>query len=360
MKMDGLLSVFCGAGGLDLGFEQAGYNVSLAFDIRPDAVLSYNANRPILRQSAHCADIRELTLQKLDGLAGGKFEPIGIVGGPPCQSFSRANKSPIENDPRHELPFVYSRLIDELNKRKKLHFFVLENVVGLREVPHNDHFASLKVRFNEIGFNVFELVLDARDYGVPQKRERLILVGLNKTIYPNAVWSRPSNLNFPPDTLTVRHAFKGLPEPIAFKRGISAAEIPFHPNHWCMAPKSIKFSTPGALVEGRRGNRSFKTLSWDQPSITVAYGHREVHIHPNCTRRLSVFEAMRLQGFPDAYELKGSLTSQITQISEAVPPPMAKAVAASIERLLKMHTPSNDVNAAIKQSLHKGLPSRTL
>ena len=72
------------------------------------------------------------------------------------------------------------------------------------------------------------------------------------------------------------------------------------------------------------------TLQWDAPSLTVAYGHREVHIHPGCHRRLSVFEAMRLQGFPDDYELVGTLSAQITQVSEAVPPPLAEAVARAV------------------------------
>ena len=115
-----------------------------------------------------------------------------------------------------------------------------------------------------------------------------------------------------------------------------------------MAPKSKKFFTPGALVEGQRGNRSFKTLSWDKPSVTVAYGNREVHIHPDCKRRLSVFEAMRLQGFPDTYELKGSLSSQITQVSEAVPPPMAKAIGLSLKNLIHSEVAGRNRKAPAK------------
>jgi len=330
-----LLSVFCGAGGLDLGFEQAGFDVRLAFDIRPDAIVSHNANRPGKAESAHCRDVRQLTLERLDELAGSIFKPIGIIGGPPCQSFSQANRSPIEDDPRHQLPFVYAELINSLNKRSPLHFFVLENVVNLREEPHVELFEKLKSTLDSIGFHVQEEILNSSDYGVPQKRERLVLVGLNKKLYRKNSWSAPVKLSLPADHLTVRHAFRGLPEPTQFRRKLASSEIEFHPNHWCMAPKSKKFSTPGALIEGQRGNRSFKTLSWDQPSVTVAYGNREVHIHPNCKRRLSVLEAMRLQGFPDEYELKGSLSSQITQVSEAVPPPMAKAVALSLKKVME-------------------------
>ena len=99
-----------------------------------------------------------------------------------------------------------------------------------------------------------------------------------------------------------------------------------------MNPKSPRFFN-GSLSEGYVSGRSFKTLAWNAPSITAAYGHREVHVHPNGRRRLSVFEAMKLQGFPDAYVLDGTLSAQIDQVSEAVPPPLAEAVAKSIMSL---------------------------
>lgn len=96
----------------------------------------------------------------------------------------------------------------------------------------------------------------------------------------------------------------------------------------------MKFSKAGALVPGNGNGRSFKTLHWDRPSLTVAYGHREVHIHPGCHRRLSVFEAMRLQGFPDSYELLGNMSEQYSQVSEAVPPKLAQVVAQSVSEAI--------------------------
>jgi DNA (cytosine-5)-methyltransferase 1 len=333
-SLDSLLSVFCGAGGLDLGFEQAGFDVAMAFDIREDAITSYNANRPE-SPGGRYMNVRDLSLARLDALAGGEFAPIGIIGGPPCQSFSRANRSQSENDPRHELPFVYADLIRALNTRNPLHFFVLENVLGLKQEPHVELYEKLKLELTSAGFRVYDEVIDARSFGVPQKRERIILVGINSQLYDENSWLSPQKQDVPTHELTVAHAFRGLPEPIFYRRGLAEADIPFHPNHWCMSPKSPKFTTPGALVEGRRRNRSFKTLSWAEPSVTVAYGNREVHIHPTCKRRLSVFEAMRLQGFPDKYCLKGSLSSQITQVSEAVPPPVAKAVAESLALMIQ-------------------------
>jgi len=96
-----------------------------------------------------------------------------------------------------------------------------------------------------------------------------------------------------------------------------------------MNPRSRKFKTG----EGFNG-RSFKKLVWDKPSWTVAYGNREVHVHPTGVRRLSVYEAMILQGFPKTYELRGTLSDQITQISDAVPPPMAAAIAKEIKNTI--------------------------
>jgi DNA (cytosine-5)-methyltransferase 1 len=104
-----------------------------------------------------------------------------------------------------------------------------------------------------------------------------------------------------------------------------------------MVPKSKNFTTPGALVQGTARGRSFRTLDWKQPSPTIAYGNREVHVHPSGRRRLSVYEALLLQGFPREYELRGSLSAQITQVSEAVPPPLAEAIAASIKANLERY-----------------------
>lgn len=100
-----------------------------------------------------------------------------------------------------------------------------------------------------------------------------------------------------------------------------------------MTPKSSRFRN-GQLVEGQVNGRAFRVLSWDRPSWTVAYGHREVHIHPHGHRRLSVYEAMLLQGFPKDYRLFGTLSDQIRLVSDAVPPPLASALAESIRAVL--------------------------
>jgi DNA (cytosine-5)-methyltransferase 1 len=327
-----LLSLFCGAGGLDLGFERANFEIGLAFDKKADSVHSYNHNRP-RPPKAYCADVGSIDLGMLDQLFGGTFKPEGLVGGPPCQSFSQANRSITDDDPRHRLPLVYASLLKRLNDRSPVKFFVMENVKGLRSGLHSHRLALFKKALGEAGFTVSEQLLNAADYGTPQNRERLFLVGLNSRLFGEAAWSAPPKA--PPEDRAppVRSVLEGLPEPEHFSRTAKPNASRHHPNHWCMAPKSPRFSN-GSLAPGDSSHRSFKTLSWDRPSITVAYGHREVHVHPGCHRRLSVHEAMLLQGFPPKYELIGSLSSQIDQVGEAVPPPMAEAVARSVSRLI--------------------------
>ena len=127
----------------------------------------------------------------------------------------------------------------------------------------------------------------------------------------------------------MRDAIAGLPEPVFFARGMTAKDIPFHPNHWTMMPRSPKLTTQ-VPTDGR----SFRRLLWDEESPTVAYGNREIHVHPDGGRRLSVHEAMLLQGFPPQYRLWGNFSQQITQVSNAVPPPVAKALARGIQKTI--------------------------
>ena len=327
-----LLSLFCGAGGLDLGFEKADFEIGLAFDKKNDSILSYNHNRSD-KTHGHCADVNSITLEKLDALWGRTFSPHGIIGGPPCQSFSQANRSMTDSDARHQLPLVYAQLLKQLNARNPVRFFVMDNVKGLRSGLHAHRLILFKKALSDAGFHVSEQLLNAADYGTPQNRERLFLVGINRRLFGELDWAGPIKAPEHERGPSVATVLRGLPEPAHFAKGGDASKFPHHRNHWCMAPKSPRFSN-GSLREGDSSHRSFKTLAWDKPSITVAYGHREVHVHPDCRRRLSVYEAMCLQGFPHSYELLGSLSSQIDQVSEAVPPPMAEAVARSVAALL--------------------------
>ncbi|MBZ9725551.1 DNA cytosine methyltransferase [Mesorhizobium sp. CO1-1-11] len=318
-----LLSLFSGCGGLDLGFHQAGFETALAYDKRADSLSSWRKRFP--KGKAFERDILSLTVDQIDADFGGKFMPAGVIGGPPCQGFSLANRYGGTHDPRNKLVHRFFDVALSLHERSPLTFIAMENVPALAGSRGGGILDKEIARVQESGFLVTVATMNALEYNVPQDRRRLFLVALSKEAAQSA-WVVPEKSE---ERRTVRQALGDLPKPAFWERHLRTEDIPFHPNHWCMAPKSTKFVS-GELSEGFVAKRSFKTLSWDRPSYAASYGNREVHVHPNCTRRLSVFEAMILQGFPRDMVLSGSLSTQVQQVSEAVPPPLAFAVARSI------------------------------
>jgi DNA (cytosine-5)-methyltransferase 1 len=335
-----LLSLFCGAGGLDHGFAQAGFDTVLALDNCADAVrtFNFNAGHDVARE----ADLSTLTPQAFLRLVPEDSHPIGLIGGPPCQGFSRANVCADPSDPRNRLPFRFADLLAAANRKYKLHFFVFENVAGLAAPKHAERFARIRSRLRTAGFKIFFGELNASDFSVPQRRRRLFVVGFNAELYPDVQFEFPTENKA---HRIVSDAIAGLPSPKFYNRKLTPGTIPFHPNHWTMVPKSAKF-TSGRISDGR----SFKQLRWNEVSPTVAYGNREVHVHPDGGRRLSVLEAMLLQGFSEDYTLTGSLSSQITQVSNAVPPPVAEAIARGIKSsLLRRRTNRKNARLATRE-----------
>lgn len=328
MVAPALISLFCGPGGLDLGFKQAGFQTLYACDISRSAVLTHQQNHP--EAQAVLQDIRELDAKQLMRQwtnRAGSVRPVGIIGGPPCQSFSYANTNQTDDDARHALPGHYARILHSLNDEWGLDFFVFENVLGLIG-KHREKYEFFKKQFEAAGFEVEEHILEAWRFGVPQLRPRVFIVGLNKErfggrkfVFPTPTYSAPR---------AVKEAIAHLrAEPVGFfsKELREHPElIPVHPNHWTTNPKSAKFEN-GTLERAGKFGKSFAVLDWDKPSLTVAYGHREIHIHPDGKRRLSIYEAMLLQGFPESYRMYGNLSEQITLVSEVVSPPVAKAIA---------------------------------
>ena len=319
-----VLSFFSGCGGMDLGFEIRGFLPIIAIDNDKKAVETYNKNRR--RETALFGDLSKLTGRDIIKLFSKKYpgvSPKGVIGGPPCQSFSQGNVYGKENDKRHHLPIQYAEILKTLNKKYHLDFFLFENVVGLKSNKHKKHFNKILRALEDADFNLFEQELNASWFCVPQNRRRIFVVGINKQLYPQVDFKIQIDNNI--QKLTVRDTIHGLPEPEFFKRKLRPEDIPFHPNHWTMNPRSPKFGN-----RNNKNGRSFRKLKWGKPSWTVAYGNREIHVHPNGRRRLSIFEAMLLQGFPQSYELLGNLSQQVTQISDAVPPPLSKAIAIAI------------------------------
>lgn len=325
------LSLFSGAGGLDWGFRREGFRVLLACDHFQAAVNSYNLNSR--EKVARLADLSTASVRQIVDLMGETApgeQPLGVIGGPPCQGFSRGNAAANPDDPRNLLPHRFADLLADLNDLYALRFFVFENVMGLANPRHIEKLSAIRARFESAGFTVFQQSLNANAFGVPQNRPRLFVVGLNSQLFPGAGFKFPNGRS---KARTVRDAIEGLPDPVFFTRGINQEDIPHHPNHWTMQPKSPKLTATKAT-----DGRSFRRLLWDEESPTVAYGNREIHIHPEGGRRLSVHEAMLLQGFPPRYRLSGNFSEQITQVSNAVPPPVARALARSLRAAIQTVT----------------------
>ena len=327
-----VISLFSGCGSFDYGFCQSGFEVVFALDIDPIAVRTYNHN--IGNDIAHEIDITKNTGKEIIGLVKDKspeIVPRGVMGGAPCQTFSNSNVHFRPDDARHKLPRRYAHILRLLNLEFDLDFFVFENVKGITSRRHKQEYRTIKRLFSGAGFKLFEGELDAVHFGVAQRRPRIFLVGLNKKKYNEISFKFPK-----PETVkpyTVAKVIRGLPHPILFKRGVQKEEIPFHPNHWAMYPRSHRFYD-GSLRPGQSKGRSFRVLEWNRPSWAVAYGNREVHIHPSGRRRLSVYEAMLLQGFPKGYELFGTLSDQIRLVSDAIPPQIGNALGQAIHSAL--------------------------
>lgn len=220
---------------------------------------------------------------------------------------------------------TYIRLLNALDDEYGLDFFVFENVPGLLRPKNHQRFTRLKRELSR-RFHITLQEVNAHDFGVPQVRRRILIFGLRRQRFMAPLMPMSGGAGKRP---TVREAIGHLVEPAYFQRNALPHTFPEHPNHWTMNPKSPKFLTQGGAT-----GRSFMKLEWDKPSKTVAYGHREIHVHPTGHRRLSVYEGLLLQGFPSTFELKGSLSDQVQQVSNAVPPPLARVVAAHIKAAL--------------------------
>jgi len=323
-----IISLFSGAGGLDLGFKEAGFTIAVAIDVADAAIRTHKKNFP--RTKAVVGDLIKLKPEGVIEQLKGKLDPgqrIAVIGGPPCQGFSRANVGSLSTDPRNKLPTLYLEIVEALQRLYTVEFIVFENVLGIRDKKHATTYRKLVAGITDLGFDITEKELCSADFGVPQNRRRVVLSGMRKGQHYSSVKPRKRK-----GLKTVRQAISGLQAPAYFKRGLEPQDIPLHPNHWTMQPKSDRFLKAKPEITDQR---SFKRLNWDLPSRTIAFGHREIHVHPEGHRRLSIYEAMLLQGFPEGFVLVGNLSEQVEQVSNAVPPPLARSVALAVKRALR-------------------------
>lgn len=312
-----VVETFAGAGGMTEGFEKAGMDTLIGYEIDESACQTFRKNIP-----APCLQ-EDLTEYKPKDAPIDKEQVDVVTGGPPCQDFSVANYYSRGGE-RTNLVFVFAEWVRHFEPE----FFVMENVAGITSV--DDVFDELLDEFYQMDFNIDYRVINAKDCGAPQSRNRMIIVGSQE--------DQPDLSNIGGESAsTVGEAFDGLP---FIDIGETHPTVPNHraPNH--------QQSTLDRISNTDHGEPLFDSwtekirLPPDEPAPTLKAGKRaNYHFgHPEYPRGLTVRERARLQTFPDDYIFKGTLTEQRTQTGNAVPPIMAKAVA---KEILKMSSNNN-------------------
>jgi DNA (cytosine-5)-methyltransferase 1 len=326
-----VLELFAGCGGMVLGFQRAGFRTVLANEREAAACASLRKN--VTDCVAECAVEEIATFPQADVVAGG----------PPCQGFSNLGER-LPDDPRRQMWRHFLRAVEQAEPRA----FVMENVPPLLA---SQEYVEIERQARRLGFNVISTVLNAADYGVPQTRKRAIVIGLRdgEPTFPPATHADPNrrqrNRKLPP-WRTVRDAIGDLsfiptetnwhlgrnPTSLSLRRyrcvpaGGNRFDLP-----WRMMPECWKKKTDG-------GTDLFGRLWWDRPAVTIRTEfykpEKGRYLHPEAHRPITHREAARLQGFADDFDFCGSRIEAGIQIGNAVPPPLAEALARHVLRLI--------------------------
>ncbi len=297
-----VVSLFSGAGGLDLGFIQAGHKIIWANDIYSDAVATYRKNIGNHIVEKDIKDIPSIDIPNCDI----------IIGGFPCQGFSVANTKRHSGDKRNEL---YKQLLRVIKDKQPL-FFVAENVKGILSLNRGETFKMILNDFNSLNYKVQYRVLNAADYGVPQSRERVIIVGVRNDI--NFTYTYPEQTNSKTDSILYPHW-------ISVKEAIGELPDPDQPNNL----KNHTYSRYKIEYSGYIGHRKIDPNK-PCPTITARGDDRGgvvVHPHPNGLRRMTCRELATIQTFPIDFEFVGNNSSIYRQIGNAVPVTLAYHIA---------------------------------
>ena len=365
------IDLFSGCGGMTKGFSLAGVNSIFASDIDENCEKTFTRNFP--GTPFLCKDITAIVKEEVDALIGEQVPDI-IIGGPPCQGFSLANKrrNTIKDDPRNKLFYQFVKFIDWYSPKA----FVMENVKGLLYMQKGEVIQTIIGEFanaGQYGYNVAYQVLTASDYGVPQNRERVILIGFRKDLGIEPKHPVPYRIEH---RFTVDEAISDLPQ-INAGQGEEFMSYPVEPqniyqqyvrttgegvtNHIAMRHtarlierfKAIKagqslidvWETHGAVKRGAPQEKSTikfgqnnQRVHGNQPAPTIAASFQSNFIHPHLDRNFTAREGARLQSFPDDFVFEGMRTkmswekglSQYQQIGNAVPVLLAYAIANSV------------------------------
>lgn len=326
-----IISLFSGCGGLDLGFEKAGFNVSVANEFDKNIWETFKVNHPNTRLIE--GDIRNIKEEDFPS------EVDGIIGGPPCQSWSEAGSLKGIEDDRGKLFYEYIRIL----KNKQPKFFLAENVSGMLADRHSEAVKNILEMFKECGYDVTLTLVNAKDYGVAQERKRVFYIGFRKDL--NIKFNFPKGSTEDDDKkITLRDVIWDLKD-----TAVPAGEKNQHnPNAINNNEYFIGSYSPIFMSRNR-------VKSWDEQAFTVQASGRQCQIHPqapkmikvatndfrfvegkeNLYRRMTIREIARIQGFPDSFKFIYKNTNDAYKmIGNAVPVNLAYEVASAIKKVL--------------------------
>ena len=336
-----IIDLFCGIGGLSLGFEQAGFEVVSAIEMWADAVKTYNHNRK--EKVAKVMTVEDFNKVLLPEIIK-DYHITGIIGGPPCQGFSTVGRRNID-DPRNKMYLEFYKSVKIANPD----FFVIENVKGMLTLNKGAFVNDLLERFgiNGLGYTISYQLVNAADYGIPQNRYRVFYVGIKnkKFEFPEPFSYKLSAKDGISDLLNSDNTHYGSEPQNDYQRIMRGEQLhPFnqdYTNHTEQTVKIISMIPDGGNIrdlpreywEIRKYNKAFERMSSIRPSNTIDTGHRN-YFHYAEPRIPTLRESARLQSFPDNFEVLGTRGSQYKQVGNAVPPMLAKIIAINIKKLL--------------------------
>lgn len=332
-----IMSIFSGAGGFDYAFESTGlFSVRLAIELQPEfcGTLRFNQLNGYM-STASILESDATAVRPKDALTtvSNAFSPDGIIGGPPCESFTEIGKRLGRGDPRGTLVFTFANWVKAIKPR----FFVMENVPWMEKIEGGAIIEDLNAEFRDAGYSVSRKILNAADFGAATFRKRLIMVGLKNEA--RFIFPEPSHV--PPDSFdnllglapyqTVRDAIGDLPSPSFQEPGVPQAHV--------MVRHSDEVRSRFATIPEGGVDRIRKRarLRWSGQSPSLIAGNLNgirSHIHPSDPRELTNRESARIHGFPDGFHFVGNHAAIGKQIANSVPIPLGMAIARAISEQL--------------------------
>lgn len=329
-----IISLFSGCGGLDLGFEKAGFSIPVANEFDPTIWATFKANHP----KTHLieGDIRNIKEEDFPN------EVDGIIGGPPCQSWSEAGAQRGINDDRGKLFYDYIRIL----KSKQPKFFLAENVSGMLANKHSSAVMNILDLFKDAGYDVSLTLVNAKDYGVAEERKRVFYIGFRKDLNIKFIFPKGSTAK-DSDKLTLRNIIWDLKD--------TAVPSGSNNHHNPQAINNHEYFTGAYSPIFMSRNR---VKGWDEQAFTVQASGRQCQLHPQAPkmikieqdkhifvpgqehlyRRMTVREVARVQGFPDDFIfIYDNVNDGYKMIGNAVPVNLAYEIAKSIKEQLDEH-----------------------